>query len=118
MRTLFVYSLAISAGLFFTTNTVQADVKRGKELFEQRCSSCHGMTGMGDGPVAAAFPADQRPRNLSQAAFKFAITDAKMKELLQKGGSGVGLSVLMPPQPDLNDADIQSIIDFVHSLKK
>ena len=115
--------MRLRLAVFFALTTVlpslsYADLARGKELFGQRCASCHGNGGAGDGPVAAAFPADQKPRNLTEAKFKYATDDAKMLNLLHKGGSGVGLSALMPPQPDLPDADLKSIIEFVRTLKK
>jgi hypothetical protein len=62
-------------------------------------------------------PADQKPRNLAAGGYKYATDDAKMKELLQKGGAAVGLSVLMPAQADLNDAQLADLIAFVKSLK-
>ena len=95
-----------------------ADLVRGKALFEERCTSCHGALGAGDGPVAAALPADQKPRNLQEPARKFATDLAKFKELLKKGGGSVGLNPLMPPQPDLNEADLDSVIAYSESLKK
>ena len=39
----------------------QASAQRGKDLFVQYCSSCHGVSGKGDGPVAPSLktpPAD------------------------------------------------------------
>jgi mono/diheme cytochrome c family protein len=38
-------------------NVAHADsaVMSGKELYGRFCSSCHGVTGRGDGPVAASF---------------------------------------------------------------
>lgn len=96
-----------------------ADLARGKTLFDQRCTSCHGALGAGDGPVAAALPADQKPRNLANGSpMKYATDDAKMKELLKKGGPAFGLNPLMPMQPDLSDADLDNVIAYVRSLKK
>jgi mono/diheme cytochrome c family protein len=95
-----------------------ADLQNGKTLFAQRCAMCHGELGAGDGPLAATMPPDQKPRNLAVGGNKFATDDAKLAELLQKGGAGVGLSVLMPPQPDLKPNQIADLIAFVNSLKK
>ena len=95
-----------------------ADAKKGKELFSQRCATCHGELGAGDGPAAAAFPAESKPRDLSHGQMKFAVDEAKFVELIKKGGMGVGLSPLMPPQTDLNDADISSVYAYVKSLHK
>jgi mono/diheme cytochrome c family protein len=38
-------------------------VARGKELFEQNCTPCHGLQGRGDGPAAGTM--NPRPRNLT-----------------------------------------------------
>ncbi len=116
MNRVFIY---LFIGLLSITNTTwAADAAKGKELFGTLCASCHGQEGAGDGPVAAALPAEQKPRNLKDGAFKYATDDAKMKDLLKKGGMAVGLSPLMPAQAQLSDADIDNVIAFVHSLKK
>ena len=106
----------ILAGVVIATPSHAADLKKGKELFDARCASCHGATGLGDGPVGAALPPEMKPRNLKEAKMKFATDDTKFKELLKKGGAAVGLNPLMPAQADLNDADADSIIAYVHSL--
>lgn len=94
-----------------------ADLEKGKSLFEARCSACHGTTGAGDGPVAAGLPLESKPRNLQTGELKVAGDDAKFKELIQKGGGALNLNPLMPSQPDLNDQDIASIIEFVRTLR-
>lgn len=111
------YTLVVTA-LLLGAATAQADAAKGKEIFDQRCTTCHGALGAGDGPVAAALPADQKPRNLQQAQFKYATDDAKLKEIIHKGGAAFGLNPLMPPQADLSDADLSSVVEYVHSLKK
>ena len=97
-------------------SALAADAAKGKDLFQQRCASCHGAEGKGDGPIALGLPADMKPRNLAEGVFKVATDDAKLLELLKKGGSGMGLNALMPPQPDLKDEDLTNIITFVRSL--
>lgn len=109
-----VVLLSLAALPVITPTLAFAD--NGKKLYDERCASCHGATGHGDGPVGAALPADQKPRNFA-TPWKFATTDDKFVELLKKGGMGVGLSALMPAQPDLSDADIKSIMQYVYSLK-
>ena len=111
--------LYISLGLAVLTQSANAaDIESGKNLFAQRCATCHGTLGAGDGPVAQGLPADQKPRNLISGEMKFATDDEKLKKVLKEGGQAVGLSPLMPPQPDLSQGDIDSLALFVKSLKK
>lgn len=99
-------------------STSFADAARGKELYAQRCAMCHGAEGAGDGPAAAGMPEGQKPRNLQEAKYKYAVDDAKMKEVISKGGAGVGLSAMMPAQADLTEADLTSLVEHIHSIKK
>lgn len=95
-----------------------ADAAKGKEIFTQRCASCHGNEGKGDGPVAAGLPPAMKPRNLAEkAGYKFATDDAKLKDVILKGGVPFGLNALMAPQSGLSDADLASLIEFVKSLQ-
>jgi mono/diheme cytochrome c family protein len=44
-----------SAGLGQSSQTVtDAELVRGRELFNNHCASCHGSTGVGNGPLATA----------------------------------------------------------------
>ncbi len=109
--------LAVASALLTTSSAFAADAAKGGQLYAQRCAMCHGEKGAGDGPVAATIPEGMKPRNLKEGGYKYATDDAKFKELLQKGGAGVGLSPLMPAQSDLKPADLDNIIAFVKSLK-
>ncbi|MEY4669754.1 MAG: hypothetical protein RL518_2453 [Pseudomonadota bacterium] len=117
MRTNYILTAVVSCLMCYADAAIAADTKKGGELYAQRCAMCHGDKGAGDGPVAATIPEGMKPRNLSQA-YKYATDDAKFKELLQKGGAGVGLSPLMPAQSDLKPEDLDNIIAFVKTLKK
>lgn len=103
---------------FSCTESAYADIARGKTLFAERCASCHGANGAGDGPISASLPPEMKPRDLSKGEFKFATDAAKFKELMEKGGAAVGLNALMPGAPGVSEADIQSMYEFVLSLKK
>ena len=45
-----------------------ADAEAGNALFQINCMTCHGPTGQGDGPLAAAL--DPKPRNLAGGEFE------------------------------------------------
>ena len=112
-------SLVVLATLaIFSPVNSFADATKAKQLFSERCSSCHGAEGKGDGPAAVALPPDMKPADLATGKYKFATDEAKFKELLSKGGIGVGLSPLMPMQAGLGDEDIKSLYELVKSFHK
>ena len=112
-----IFCATLVAALY-CSSAFAGDVEKGKLQFSQRCASCHGAQGAGDGPIAASLPPESKPRNLQEGVFKYATDAAKFKELMQKGGAGVGLNPLMTGAPGASDADIDDIYAFVKSLKK
>lgn len=70
-----------------------------RQLFEGRCSPCHGASGAGDGVAAAAL--NPRPRNFHDATWQSSVTDAQIENIIRVGGAAVGKSVAMPANPDL-----------------
>jgi len=68
-------------------------------VWKARCETCHGATGKGDGAAAAAIT--PKPRDFSLASWQSSVTDAHLDKIILEGGQGVGLSMLMPANPDL-----------------
>ena len=101
-----------------------ADAAKGKEVFvKTNCNSCHGMTGKGDGPVAAAL--DPKPRDYTKGDFKFdadgdgkAGTDADISMVIKNGAAAYGGSAMMMPNPTLSDADLALLVAYIRSLKQ
>jgi mono/diheme cytochrome c family protein len=58
--------LALLAGviLYFATRPTEVIAVEGRDLYMRYCASCHGISGMGDGPVAAALA--PRPADLTR----------------------------------------------------
>jgi len=73
--------------------------KEAKVLFESLCFTCHGLTGHGDGPGAAAL--DPKPRTFVDAAWQDSVTDEQIQKTIVFGGAAVGKSPMMPAQPQL-----------------
>jgi mono/diheme cytochrome c family protein len=89
----------------------------GKSVFQSYCAACHGDTGAGDG--SNSFNLDPRPRDLGDPAFQKKKNDADLADAVRRGGSGVGLSSLMPPWGHtLNDRQIEAVVVYVRSLKR
>lgn len=78
-----------------------------QELYSTRCVPCHGPSGTGDGPAAAAL--NPKPRNYTDAAWQDSVTDEQLKKTILVGGAAVGKSAAMPPNPDLESK--QELLD-------
>ena len=68
-------------------------------VFAQRCQTCHGPRGRGDGPAGRALT--PRPRSFANTDWQARVTDAHLRAVILRGGAQNGLSALMPPSPDL-----------------
>jgi mono/diheme cytochrome c family protein len=81
----------------------------GKEVFEGKCTPCHGSKGKGDGPLAATLGVD--PRNLS---------DPKSLEGKSDGDLHWKISTGRNPMPafdgDVPDDQIWDVINYVRTL--
>lgn len=101
------------------------DAAAGKAIYDGKgaCASCHGATGAGDGPAAAAL--DPKPGNLAAGAFRLDTdgdgqvgTDADITNVLRNGGGKYGGNPAMPGRADFSDAEIADLIAYIRSLKK
>jgi len=82
----------------------------GEDLIKKYgCTACHAVDKKIVGPayveVAAKYKGD-------------AGAVAKLMEKVKKGGTGVWGQVPMPPNPQVPDADLKSIVTWILSLKK
>jgi mono/diheme cytochrome c family protein len=93
------------------------EVRLGKEVYVHYCQTCHGESGAGDG--FNAFNLDPRPRDISDPAIQKKKTDADLADAIRRGGSGVGLSPLMPPWGrTLSERQIGDVILYVRTLRR
>lgn len=86
---------------------------RGEALFKQNCTSCHGDTGLGNGPAAGTL--NPRPRNLAEPAGwtrGYRITD--IFETITRGVKGTGMNAFDFIAP----ADRMALVHYVRSLGK
>jgi mono/diheme cytochrome c family protein len=103
--------LVISAALLSTVSTAalaqlapagaipDAARAEAKTIYDQRCTTCHGATGRGDGAAAVAL--NPKPRDFSDKAWQTGAKDDYLMKIVLEGGPAVGKSPLMPPNPDL-----------------
>ena len=123
-RTLFLALILVTlVGLGFPASSLAAgDPAAGKMLFDANCSSCHGVSGKGDGPVGAALTPP--PRDFTLAAFRFDADgdgspgeDQDLILVIQNGAMKYGGSPLMAPWPTLTEVQVTDVISHIRSLK-
>lgn len=91
------------------------DAAKGKEKYQELCAACHGATGKGDGPTAAALPV--KPRDHTSAAYMDKLTDQQIFNTIKQGGEAVGKSPIMPRWGGiLNDQQIEDLVAYVRAL--
>lgn len=96
--------------------TAKVDLTKAKEVFQERCSACHGSSGKGDGPGSAAL--NPKPRNYGDKAWQASVTDEQIRKTIIMGGAAVGKSPIMPASPDLEGKPevVDGLVQVVRSF--
>ena len=85
-----------------------------KQYFDTVCAACHGSSGKGDGPGAAAL--NPKPRNYSDPTWQASVTDADIAKIISEGGAAVGKSSSMPANPTLKAEVLAELVKKVRSF--
>src|SRR5947207_1982588 len=104
-----IASVALAFAGFLVVGAAQA-ADAGEDLLKKSgCTACHAIDKKVVGPayqdVAAKYKGD-------------ATAAAKLQEKVKKGGSGVWGPVPMPPNAQVPDADIKTMVTYILALKK
>jgi mono/diheme cytochrome c family protein len=91
-----------------------ASAARGRQIFLQRCTGCHGRKADGKGPNSIDI--SPRPRNLRNTAFIQNAQDRRLFESILYGVEGTA----MPSWMDygLSQNDVGDIVNYIRSLNK
>jgi len=76
-------------------------VAEAQQVWDTKCSTCHGKEGRGDGQAGLAL--DPKPRNFHDRGWQGRVNDDHLKKIIVEGGASVGLSANMAPNPELAD---------------
>ena len=90
------------------------NAEAGGKLYQTRCAPCHGPDGKAATPTAQAL--NPKPRDHTDGAYMNQLSHEHLVKVIRNGGPAVGKSPIMPPNPDLNDQQIDDIIAFVRTL--
>ena len=106
------FEQALGADAALDMPTRQLDVAEGQSQYQANCASCHGVTGMGDGPQARGMVPP--PPALGDAAAMRDMTPALMYHIVSVGIAGTamaGWSANLTPDQRWN------IVAYVNSLR-
>jgi mono/diheme cytochrome c family protein len=97
---------------------VAAAQAEAEKIFSERCVTCHGANGAGDGPASAGLV--PKPRNFQDSAWQKSVSDEHIEQIVQYGGAAVGRSPTMPANPDLmsKPAVVAALRTHVRALAK
>jgi len=90
------------------------NAEAGGKLYQTRCAPCHGPDGKAATPTAQAL--NPKPRDHTDGAYMNQLSHEHLVKVIKNGGPAVEKSPIMPPNPDLNDQQIDDIIAFVRTL--
>jgi mono/diheme cytochrome c family protein len=88
----------------------------GETIFQTRCFVCHGRGGKGDGPASTGLGATVR--DLTSPAWQDSASDEIIRKVIRSGAVAVGGTAAMAPNPDLSDAQIDSLTSYIRGLRK
>src|SRR5262249_13143559 len=83
-------------------------------IYAERCSSCHGDAGRGDGLAGRGL--EPRPRNFADPDWQTRTSDDRIRLVIRGGGPAAGLSSLMAPHGDLSDEQLDALVAYIRSV--
>lgn len=86
---------------------------KGQQVYTINCAPCHGASGKGDGPGAAAL--NPKPRDHTNREYMDVLTDQKIADVVKMGGIVSGYPN-MPSSPHIRGDDMLALVAFTRSL--
>lgn len=124
-KVLFLGVIVMGLGTKHGEAADEAILSKGKAVYMTKgvCHSCHGVTGAGDGPAAAAL--NPKPRSFADGKFMYDTdgdgkmgTDTDLKNIINHGAVKYGGSPFMAARPDITGEDLDALVAYVQSLVK
>jgi high-affinity iron transporter len=90
--------------------TTRSQLLEGEGLYTQRCASCHGVAGAGDGTLARSLT--KLPPEIGTMAWQVEHSDEEIAAVVKQGIAGSA----MPPSGDLTDAQAAAVVAYTRTL--
>ena len=104
-----------------TDDKISPSADRGLYVYKAYCVACHGVSGRGDGPMAARLYRDfgVRAVDLTQPSFHKKRSDAQLKEIVRAGGQAVHRTQFMPAWGNtLTNRQVGDLIAYIRELEE
>ena len=85
-------------------------------LYADRCSSCHGDAGRGDGLAGRSL--DPRPRNFADRGWQESISDDRIRLVIRHGGRAAGLSALDGAAPGSVRRQLDALVSYIRCASR
>ncbi|MGE5219185.1 MAG: c-type cytochrome [Chloroflexota bacterium] len=93
----------------------KGDPKAGKVKYDANCVGCHGASGKGDGPAAAAL--NPKPQDHTNGKVMNALSDKYLFDIIKDGGAAMKKAPFMPASnKKLTDQEIWDVVAYIRSL--
>jgi mono/diheme cytochrome c family protein len=107
--------LMVLAAPMQVSSQTKGDPKAGKAKYDANCVGCHGATGKGDGPAAAAL--NPKPQDHTNGKVMNALSDKYLFDIIKEGGKAVQKAPIMPAaSKKLTEQDIWDMVAYIRSL--
>jgi len=88
---------------------------RGKRLFSERCATCHGREGRGDGQNA--YNLQPPPPDFSESLRKLTLADRR--RVIEDGTAALGRSPLCPPRgSSLDEGGVNALLAYLDVMAR
>lgn len=89
-----------------------ASIKTGQALYGKNCRQCHGIRGVGDGPLA---PKNPKPADLTDATWDHGSSDGEIFAIIWNGAPAPN-SEMKPMKGLLSERDVWNVVNYIRTL--
>ncbi len=86
-------------------------IQKGRQQYQRACRHCHGVSGVGDGPLA---PKNPSPANLTDGAWDYGSSDGEIFTIISSGIGGN--SEMKGHRSEMTAADMWNIVNYLRSI--
>ena len=89
-----------------------ASVTAGRQLYGKNCRHCHGIRGVGDGPLA---PKNPKPANLTDDKWDHGGSDGEIFAVIWNGAPAKD-SEMKPMKGTLTEKNVWEVVNYIRSI--